>query len=142
MPSLRGLRERVRLVLKLRCRPAEAAAASPGALIRMDEAAAGALAEAVSAIYAYPPGELAEDAADRLVRAVSAAFDAQASPDRPYRRPGSHLLLTDEWWALHDKLTAARERQRARYGDLPAQFSGYGPAFGGVGLPRGRMLLG
>lgn len=64
-----------------------------------------------------------------------------ALPDRPergrepYRRPGSHLLLTDEQWAAWDALQALRARQRAR---------GRGAAWvgGGPGLvTRGRALL-
>jgi hypothetical protein len=82
---------------------------------------------------------------DWIERLAGKIETALGDPDRPYRRPGSALLLTDKQWECYDALAAARERQRARYGGLPGQLSGYsrlGPAFGGVGLTRGRMLLG
>lgn len=83
------------------------------------------------------------DWVDSLLRALSAAFGEQGGPDRPHGRPGSHLILNDELWQCHDELAAARERQRARYGDA-AELPGTGHrglAFGGVGMARGRMLL-
>ena len=69
------------------------------------------------------------------------AFEA---PGRAYRRPGSHHLMTAQQWDLYDRMTAQRERQRERYGDLAERLGGVshlGPAFGGAGMTRGRVLL-
>jgi hypothetical protein len=44
---------------------------------------------------------------EQLARAVEEAFTEAALP---YRRPGSHLLLTAEQWELYDQAAALQER--------------------------------
>jgi len=58
---------------------------------------------------------------------------ALGDPGRPYRRPGSGLLLTDEWWDLHDRF-AALKAKAARHG-YHAEIGG------GAGWTRQRVLL-
>jgi hypothetical protein len=53
----------------------------------------------------------------------------------PYRRPGSHLLLTDAQWASYDALQELRARQRARGLD------GAGVGGGLAVMIRSRVLL-
>ena len=67
---------------------------------------------------------------ERFGRKVAAAF---ADPERPYRRPGSDLLLNDDWWGLYDRF-AALEGAAARHG-RQAMIGG------GAGWQRRRVLL-
>jgi len=94
--------------------------------------------------------------ADAFARALGASVErafrradvaAFADQDRTYRRPGypAHMELSAQWWRLYDEACAARQRQRARWGD-PAQlvpgFRGQGVTFGGPGVARFRAFLG
>ncbi len=88
-----------------------------------------------------PGGDELPEWIEGLADDARPAFEAK---DRPTRRPGSYLLLTGEQWDLYDQMSALRERQQSRFGDLAGRLGGVshlGPAFGGTGLTRGRMLL-
>jgi len=67
---------------------------------------------------------------ERFSRKVAAAL---GDPGRPYRRPGSGLLLNDEWWGLYDRF-AALQAEANRHG-YRAMIGG------GAGWTRQRVLL-